>query len=131
MKRGQIAGEHDTDLVRENLVALIIHDPAPITITVKAQRHVSSLTTDDFSHGMEHIHVLGIWIIAGKCMIEFGIQWHDLTSQSLQNGGRKCTSCAVAAGGNNFHFPLERCPIGQIGGVALGEVGHEVVGAAV
>ena len=40
MERGEVAGEHDADLVGEDLVALIVDDAAAVAVAVEAEADV-------------------------------------------------------------------------------------------
>ena len=59
MELGQIAGNHDADLVSENLPRLVIDESAAVTIAVEAQRPALLVLTDSYFPGW-HASIDGV-----------------------------------------------------------------------
>ena len=107
MELGQIAGKHDADLVGENLLALIVDDPAAVAVAVETEANIGAALLDRRRHGMQHLHVFRIRIVVGEGVVELGIERDDIDAQSFQNAGCESARRAVAAGDDRLDPALE------------------------
>ena len=82
------------------------------------------------AHGVQHLHVFGVRIVAREGVVELAVERHHLAADRFQHLRRERAGGAVAAGADHLELALELRPLGQIGDVARGEILDERVGAA-
>ena len=117
MPRRQVAGQHQADLVGEDLFAGVIHHPATVAVAVKAEREVGALRAHRLGHGVQHLRVFGIGVVAREIVVEIAIHLDDLGAHPPQARWREGPGRAVAAGADHLQRPLElavRCGVGDI-----------------
>ena len=125
MQFGEVARQHDADLVGENLVALVVDHAAAVAVAVEAERDVGAVLLRRRRHRMQHLQVFGIGIVAREGEVEFAIERDDLGAERRQQPRRERAGGAVAAGGDDLHLALPFRPGGQLGDVAGGKVVDE------
>ena len=118
------------DFVGEDLLALVVDHAATVAVAVKAERDVGAVDQHRVTHGVQHLHVFGVGIVARKRVIELAIERHHLAADRFEDSGRESAGGAVAAGGDDLQLALDFRPFGQIGDIAFGEILHELVRAA-
>ena len=106
MQAGDVAREHDADLVGENLVAFIVDHAAAVAVAVEAQPDIGAGFQHLVADGMQHLHVFGIGVVARKSVVEFDVERDHLAADALQRLRREGAGGAVAAGGH--HLQLAR-----------------------
>ena len=127
---GNIARQHDADLVGENLLALVVDHAAAVAVAVEAERHVGLARQHRVAHGVQHLHVFGVGIVVRKGVVELAVERNDLAADRFQHLRRERAGGAVAAGAHHFQVALEFRPLGEVGDVARRKILDEVVGAA-
>src|SRR5262249_8341463 len=125
-----IARQHNTDLVGENFLALVIHDATSIPVAVETERNVRAIDQHCITHSVQNFHIFGVGMVSRERVIEIAVKRNDLAPDRLQNSWRESASGAVAAGGHDLEFAPELWPLGQIGDVALWKILHELVTTA-
>ena len=130
MQFGEVARQHDADLVGEDLVSLVVDHAAAVAVAVEAEREVGAILLRRRRHRMQHVQVFGIGIVARKGEVELAVERHDLGAERRQQARRERAGGAVAAGRDDFHLALPFRPGGQLGDVAGGKVLDEFIGAA-
>ncbi len=83
MQRRHVARQHDTDLVGENLLALVVHHPAAVAVAVEAERHIGLVDEHGIAHGVQHLHVFGIGIVAREGVVEIAVERHHVAADRL------------------------------------------------
>src|SRR4029079_3487557 len=83
-----------------------------------------------YRHGMEHLHVFRIRVVARERVIELGIQRDDLDTQGFQNARGKVNGRAVTAGHNSPDPALEKSALGKIADIGTGKILDEAICAA-
>ena len=130
MEARQVAGQHDADLVGEDLVALVVDDPAPVPVAVEAEPDVGARGLDLFGHGFEHVEVFGIGIVAREGEIGFGVERNHLAAERFEEPGRKSPRGAVAAGRHHLQLSRDLPVLRKVGQVAGREVRDRTIGTA-
>ncbi len=126
----QVAGEHYTDLVREYLIALIVYDTAPITVSIKAKPNVRSRFANLIRDGVQHFHVFRIGVVTGKGVIQLRIKGNHFTSEALQQLRREGASRAIAASRDDLHLSGKIHSARKIVQIARAKILVEAIGAA-
>ena len=130
VQRRHVARQHHAHLVGENLLSFVVHHAATVAVAVETERHVGLIRQHRVAHGVQHLHVFGVGIVAREAVVELAIERHHLAADRLQNARRKSAGGAVAAGGDHFQLALDLRPLGEVGDVAVGEILDENVTAA-
>ena len=76
---------------------------------------------------MQHVEVFGIGVVAREREVEVAVERYDLDAERAEEFWREGPRRAVAAGGDDLHPARELRPAGQVGDVAGGKVGHELI----
>ncbi len=126
MQLRKIARQHHADLVGEDLVAIVVDDAAAVAIAVEAEADIGAGLAHLVGDRMKHLHVFGIGIVAREAVIEVGVEWDHLASDHLEHLRREGTGGAVAARGDDLQLALQFGTVGEIGNVAVPEIGHEL-----
>ena len=127
---GKIARQHDADLVRENLVALVVDHTATIAVTVEAKANIRAVLLDRMGDGMEHFHVFRVRVVAREGVIQLDIKRNDLAAQRLENLRRERARRAIAAGRDDLQLALELGPGGEVLVIGLVEIADEGIAAS-
>ncbi len=104
-----ITGEHDADFVGKDGIAVVIDYAAAVAVAIECKPNIRSSGKYRLADGVQHAHVLWIWIVMRKRVVELAIKRHNFASHSLQNFRRKRTCRSVTASGNNLQPPLQLC----------------------
>ncbi len=121
VQRRDIAGEHDADLVGEDLVAGIVDDAAAVAVAVEAEADIGAVLLHGIGDGVQHLQVFGVRIVVREGVVELGVERHDVGAERCEHARREGAGGAVAAGGDHLHPPRPLRPVGEVGDVALGE----------
>ncbi len=89
MQLRQVARQHHADLVGEDLLAMIVDDAASVAVAVEAEPHVGAARAHGVGHGVQHVHVFGVGIVARKGEVELRVERHHLAAERLQHAGRE------------------------------------------
>ena len=81
MQRREVAGEHDADLVGENLLALVVDHAASVAVAVEAEREVGLALLHRGRHRMQHPHVLGVRIVTREGEVELAVEGNDFGAE--------------------------------------------------
>ena len=81
--RGEIARQHHADLVGEDLVALVVDHAAAVAVAVEAEADVGLVGQHRLAHGVQHLHVFGIGVVAREGVVELAVERHHLAADAL------------------------------------------------
>ncbi len=122
---GEVAGQHQADLVGEDLLALVVDHPAAVAVAVEAERQVRAVAPHHRGHGVQHDLVFGVRIVVGEAPVELRVHLDHLGhAHAAQGLRREGAGRAVAAGGDHLQRTLQRHARGDVGDVAFGHAGH-------
>ncbi len=130
MAAGEFAREHDTHLVGENLLALVVDDAAAVAVAVEAEADVGPLALHRLGELVQHLEIFRVRIIVREGVVEHGVHGDDVDADALQDFRREIACRPVAARANDAELVLQRPALGEVGDVAFAEIGNEGVGAA-
>ncbi len=130
MQAREVASQHDADLVGEDLVALVVDDPAAVAVAVEAEPDVGPDGLDLLGHGFEHVKVFGVRVVAREGEIGFGVERHHLAAERFEESRRESARRSVAAGRHNLQLSRDRPVLLEVGQVAGREIRDRVIGAA-
>jgi hypothetical protein len=125
MQGGDIARQHDADLVGEDLLALLSTTPQRSPSPSKPRPTSAPLLLHLVAMACSISMSSGFGIVAREGVVEFDIQRDDLAADGFQDARREGTCRAVAAGGDDLEGASDLRRSRQILEVALGEIGHE------
>src|SRR6476660_3430653 len=127
MELGEIASKHDADLVGKDFMAFIVDDPASVTIAVETQSNVGAAFLYPCRHGVQHLHIFGIRIVTGKCVVELRIERDDIDAQAIQNTRSESAGCPVAAGHDRLDPACEWKSPDQVVDIDVGKILDEAI----
>ena len=117
----QVAGQHQADLVGEDLLAGVVHHPAAVAVAVEAQRQIGPGLPHALRHLAQHGVVLGVGVVLGEGEVEVGVHLDHLGSHAAQGFRREGPGRAVSAGGDHLDRPAQ-LHLAHLLEVALAEV---------
>jgi hypothetical protein len=101
---GEVASQHDPDLVGEDLLAFVVHDAAAVAVAVEAEPDIGPALPDGCRHGVQHLHVLGVRVVARESVVELRVERHDLAAERFEQLRREGPGRAVAAGRHHLQL---------------------------
>ena len=105
-----VARQHDADFVGEDLLAFVVDHAAAVAVAVEAERDVGLVDQHRVAHGVQHLHVFGVGIVAREGVVELAVERHHLAADRLQDVRREGAGGAVAAGGDDLQLALDLRP---------------------
>ena len=96
----------------------------------KPSARSAPLSPHRLRHRVQHMQVFGVRIVAGEGEVELAVERNDVDAERGEELRREGARRAVAAGGDDLELAPELRTAGQVGDVAGGKIGHELVAAA-
>ena len=119
---GQVAGQHQADLVGKDLLARVVNHPAAITVAVEAQGQVGAGLAHPLGHLHQHGVIFRVRIVLGEGVVEVGVHLDHLDAHPTQGVRGEGAGGAVAAGADHLQRPLDLHLGGDVGHIGLAEV---------
>ena len=111
-------------------MALVVDDAAAVAVAVEAERDIRAALPHRLRHRVQHMQVFGIGVIAREGEVEVAVERRDLDAERAEEFWRESAGRSVAAGGDRLDPSVEFRPVGQVGDVVGGKVGHEFIKSA-
>ena len=127
MQLRQVARQHHADLVGEDFLAMIVDDAAAVAVAIEAEADVGAAPAHLVRHGMQHLHVLGVGVVAREGMVELAVERHHVDAHARQQLRGEGPRRAIAAGGDGADFARRLRPVGEVGEIGLAEIFDEAV----
>ena len=124
---GDVAGEHHADLVGEDRLALVVHDPAAVAVAVEGEPEIGAVLEHRVARRIQHGEIFGIGVVGGEGVVEVAIERDDRCAERGEHPGGERAGGAVAARDHGLQGTPQFRPRQEIGQVALGQIGHEDV----
>ncbi|MNI36288.1 hypothetical protein D3C73_903330 [compost metagenome] len=102
MEGRQIAGQHQADLVGEDLLARVVDHAAAVAVAVKAQGQIGARLLHLGGHLHQHGVIFRVRIVFGEGVVEVRVHLDHLGAHQAQHLGGEGSGRAVAAGGHDL-----------------------------
>ena len=74
---GDVAGEHDADLVGEDRLALVVDHAAAVAVAVEGEPEIGAMREHGIARGVQHAEVFGVRVVGGEGVVELAIERDD------------------------------------------------------
>ena len=103
---GDVAGEHHADLVGEDRLALVVHDPAAVAVAVEGEPEIGAVLEHRVARRIQHGEIFGIGVVGGEGVVEAAIERDDRCAEGCEHAGAKAPAVPLpqttASGAANF-----------------------------